>query len=267
LEADPVRLAQALVNLLTNAAKYTPPGGRISLSADQEKRQIVFRVKDTGIGMAPEMLKPIFELFVQANHSLDRSQGGLGLGLPIVRRIVEMHHGTVSAFSEGEGRGSEFVIRIPVGIAEPARASLAPPSRAGESPKRRILVVDDNRDIADGVASLLTRKGHDTCVAYDGQDAVTVAAEFRPEVMLLDIGLPLLSGYEVARRLRRLPGLEGIVLIALSGYGEPRDRQQSKEAGFDLHLVKPADLDRVEEVLASLIERSTGSQQSPTSRR
>jgi PAS domain S-box-containing protein len=266
LDADPARLTQALVNLLTNAAKYTPPGGRISLSADQEEGKIVFRVKDTGIGVAPEMLKPIFELFVQASHPLDRSQGGLGLGLPIVRRIVEMHQGTVTAFSDGPGQGSEFVIRIPVGSAEPVQARHALPSPAREYPRRRILVVDDNCDLADGVAGLMTRWGHDTRVAYDGPNAVTVAAAFRPEVVFLDIGLPCLNGYEVAHRLRRLPELEGIALIALSGYGEPKDRQQSKEAGFDLHLVKPADLDRVEEVLASLAERPTGSQHSPTNK-
>jgi PAS domain S-box-containing protein len=252
LEGDPARLAQALVNVLSNAAKYTPTGGRISLSAVREAGHVVFRVKDTGIGIAPDMLDPIFELFVQSDRALDRAQGGLGLGLPLVRRIAEMHGGSVQALSDGLGKGSEFVIRIPAGSAERTKAPQAVPPPTPRPSHRRILLVDDNQDLAQAFAAVLKGSGHDVRIAYDGPSGLQAAEEFRPEVLFLDIGLPLLDGYEVARRLRRLPGLETITLIALSGYGEPEDRQQSKEAGFDLHLVKPTDLGRIEQVLATL---------------
>jgi signal transduction histidine kinase len=250
LEADPVRLVQAIVNLLTNSAKYTPPGGRIALSASQEAGQIVFRVKDTGVGIAPEMLNSIFELFVQANDSLDRSQGGLGLGLPIVRRIVELHGGTVSADSRGPGEGSEFLIRIPVGNVEEEKAMLL--SHPPLSRRRRVLVVDDNRDFAHGLARGLSISGHDVREAYDGPAALKIAEDFQPEVAFVDIGLPLLDGFEVARQMRRIAGAADLSLIALTGYGESQDRERSKEAGFNLHLVKPVDLGRVKEVIASL---------------
>jgi two-component system CheB/CheR fusion protein len=204
------------------------------------------------MGIAPDMLEPIFELFVQSDRALDRAQGGLGLGLPLVRRIAEMHGGSVQALSEGLGKGSEFVIRIPVGSAERAKAPQAVPPPTPRSSHRRILLVDDNHDLADAFAAVLVGSGHDVRIAYDGPSGLRAAEEFRPDVLFLDIGLPLLDGYEVARRMRRLPGLETTTLIALSGYGEPEDRQQSKEAGFDLHLVKPADLGRIEQVLATL---------------
>jgi PAS domain S-box-containing protein len=251
LVVDPARLAQALVNLLTNAAKYTPREGRIFLSAERDEHQVIFRVKDTGIGIAPEMLKPIFDLFVQAERTLDRSQGGLGLGLPLVRKIVELHGGSVTAFSDGLGKGSEFQIHIPLGgeasPVEAPRSTVRAPSA-----KRRILIVDDNVDLAEGLSTFLAGAGHEVQIAHDGAEALRTAEAFRPEIVLLDIGLPLLDGYEVARRLRRTPGLETIKIVGLSGYGEPKDRERSKEAGFDLYLVKPADLDRVEQVLRSI---------------
>jgi two-component system CheB/CheR fusion protein len=250
-DADPARLAQALVNLLTNAAKYTPAGGQVSLSAACVGGKVVFRVKDSGIGIAPEMLEPIFELFVQANESLDRVQGGLGLGLPLVRRIVELHGGTVTAFSDGPGRGSEFVIQLAAECRQVDHAPPRPGPRA-QNPSRRILVVEDNRDLAEGLGGLLAGSGHAVRVAYDGLKGLELAEALRPEVVLLDIGLPLLDGYEVARRLRRLPGLQRTMIIALSGYGDAKDRERSRQAGFDHHLVKPAEVDKIEELLASI---------------
>jgi two-component system CheB/CheR fusion protein len=250
LEVDPARLAQALVNLLNNAAKYTPAGGNISLSAERTNGEVIFRVKDSGIGIAPEMVEPIFELFVQSDRALDRSQGGLGLGLPLVRKIVELHHGTVAAFSKGPGQGSEFVIRIPVGSGTKSQEAHARPQAVAPATKRRVLVVDDNLDLVEGLIDALTDAGHEVRSAQDGPSAIETAREFKPEVVLLDIGLPLLDGYQVARRLRQLPGLENIRLIALSGYGGPKDQQLSAEAGFDLHLVKPAGLDRIEDLVA-----------------
>jgi PAS domain S-box-containing protein len=260
LDADPARLAQALTNLLTNAAKYTPSGGRVTLSTVRERGEIVFRVKDSGIGIAPEMLEAIFDLFVQTDHSLDRAQGGLGLGLPLVRRIAELHGGSVAAFSDGLGRGSELVMRIPVGetgretTTAQTTTAQPPPAQPPQAARRRILVVDDNRDLAEGLAGLLEGAGHEVRMAHDGPSGLKMAEDFHPKVVFLDIGLPILDGYEVARRLRRLPGLEDIALVALSGYGEAKDRQQSKEAGFDLHLVKPSDLWKVEEVVESLVD-------------
>ncbi|HEX4998421.1 MAG TPA: PAS domain S-box protein [Terriglobia bacterium] len=250
LEADPARLAQALVNLLTNAARYTPAGGRIALSVDADDQQVVFRVRDTGAGIPPAMLETIFEPFVQANRSIERSHGGLGLGLSLVRKIVELHGGMVCALSEGQGKGSEFAIRIPIGDGageHEGRSGTAKSSTA----KGRVLVVDDNQDLAEGLAVALSAAGYDVRRAFDGPSAIEVAGTFRPDVVLLDIGLPVLDGYEVARRLRGMKELEGITLVALSGYGEDEDRQQAKEAGFDAHLVKPADLAQIEEILAS----------------
>ena len=252
LEADPARLTQALANLLTNAAKYTPTGGRISLRAARESGDVVFRVKDTGMGIPREMLGKIFEAFIQGDQSLDRSAGGLGLGLALVRKIVELHGGTVAAHSDGPGQGSEFVLAVPTGQSEPAVAAPMALKPGRPADQHRVLVVDDNRDIADGLATLLSGFGHEVHVAYDGPEALEVAARSHPDVVILDIGLPHLDGYEVAQRLRRLPGGAALTLIALSGYGLEKDRRASSEAGFDLHFVKPDDLEKVEEVLASL---------------
>jgi two-component system CheB/CheR fusion protein len=250
VEADPARLTQALVNLVTNAAKYTPSGGRIRIRAAREDGKLVLAVKDTGIGIAPEMLEKIFEALVQMEQSLDRAQGGLGLGLALVRKIVEMHGGTVVAVSEGPGKGSEFVVRVPIGAGEAATATAAAPAAARPFRRRRVLVVDDNLDLAEGLAALLARRGHEVRLAHDGPAALRTVEQFHPDVVMLDIGLPILDGYEVARRLRRLPGGEAVTLIALSGYGQEKDRQQSKEAGFNLHFVKPDDLERIEEAVS-----------------
>jgi signal transduction histidine kinase/DNA-binding response OmpR family regulator len=249
-EADPARLAQVLANLLNNAAKYTEEGGQIWLDVAREAGEVVFRVRDTGIGIPREMLASVFELFTQADRSLDRSQGGLGIGLTLVKSLVEMHGGSVRASSEGPGKGSEFVVRLPALPADPPPPS-ANGSRevAGAGARRRVLVVDDNVDGADSLAILLRAARHEVAVSHDGAAALREAEAFRPEVVLLDIGLPGMSGYEVARRLRQLPGLEGVLLVALTGYGQDEDRQRSRDAGIDHHLVKPADPQALQQLL------------------
>ncbi|AKJ02082.1 signal transduction histidine kinase [Archangium gephyra] len=260
LDADPTRLAQVFSNLLTNAAKYTEPGGRISVRAMREGQEAVIRVRDNGTGIDPETLPRVFNLFVQERQALDRSQGGLGLGLAIVRSMVTLHGGSVEVYSEGRGRGSEFTVRLPLLEAEEARAVAAPVQAEPVPPARdavpgRVLVVDDNRDAADILSETLELLGCQTQVAYDGPSALRMAETFQPEVALLDIGLPVMDGYELARLLRQRYADRGIRLIAVTGYGQASDRQQSKEAGFDAHLVKPLDLD----VLESLLKRLAAS--------
>ncbi|WP_437655810.1 hybrid sensor histidine kinase/response regulator [Sorangium sp. So ce1182] len=234
---DSARLEQVIVNLLTNAAKYTREGGRIRLSARREGAEAVLRVSDTGYGIPREMLPRIFGLFEQAHPTLDRSRGGLGIGLTLVKRLVEMHGGSVSAASEGEGRGSEFTVRLPAVDAPGRPAEAAAPAPVGRA--RRVLVVDDNRDHALGLALFLEQAGHVTALAHDGTSALEVARSFAPEVVLLDIGLPEMDGYEVARRLRGAPGAGAPRIVALTGYGQPDDLRRSREAGCDAHLVKP----------------------------
>jgi PAS domain S-box-containing protein len=249
LEADPVRLEQILTNLLSNSAKYTDPGGHIELAAERAGGEVVLRVKDTGIGIAPEMLPRVFDLFVQAERRLDRSRGGVGIGLTLVKRLAELHGGSVSAFSAGPGRGSEFTVRLPGAAGGPA-PSAAPEAAGAAAPGRRVLVVDDNVDAADTLALLLRLAGHEVRVAYDGPSALGLAAEFRPQVVLLDLGMPVMDGYEVARRLRRQPGLGGVVLVALTGWGQEEERRLSRAAGIDHHLVKPIEPEKLHEVLA-----------------
>jgi PAS domain S-box-containing protein len=257
VEADPVRLAQVFANLLTNAAKYTDEGGRIGVRAGEEAGRAVVRVRDTGMGIPAEMLPRIFDPFTQAERSLARSYGGLGVGLTLVRQLLELHGGTVQAFSDGPGRGSEFVVRLPLlcgGEAGP-RPGANGVERAGSS-AARVLVAEDNRDAAQSLDRLLRLWGHDVRTAADGAAALEVARAYRPDVVLLDLGLPGLDGYEVARRLRREPGLGGVLLVALTGYGQEDDRRRTREAGFDHHLVKPADLERLRHVLASVRGRT-----------
>jgi signal transduction histidine kinase/ActR/RegA family two-component response regulator len=256
LDVDPIRLSQVLTNLLNNAAKYSEPGGDIALSARREGAEIVIGVRDNGVGIAPEMLPRIFDLFMQEGRSADRSQGGLGVGLSLVKSLVEMHGGGVQARSEGLGLGSEFLVRLPA----PAMGA-APESKGGRKPNevrwpcRRILVVDDNKDSANALARLLKRLyGQEIEVAHDGPSALAVAQAFRPEVVLLDIGLPGMDGNEVARRLRGMPGFEAVTLLALTGWGQEEDRQRSLEAGFDHHLVKPVDPEAILELLAKVPE-------------
>lgn len=255
LDADPVRLAQVVGNLLTNAAKYTEPGGRIEVNAGRAGDTAVLRVRDTGIGIATAMLPRIFELFVQADHAATKAQGGLGIGLTLVRNLVEMHGGTVEARSDGLGRGSEFVIRLP--LADAKSRPVAPAAAAGANGGpgvrgRRVLVVDDNRDAADSLAALLRLQGHAARIAYDGPAGLAAAAEFAPDVVLLDLGMPGMDGYEVARRIRAAPGLRGVALAALTGWGQPEDRRRTAAAGFDHHLVKPVEPAALEKLLAGL---------------
>lgn len=253
LFADAVRIEQILTNLLNNAIKYTDPGGRIEVLVERNGSEAIFRVKDTGIGISPSLLPRIFDLFMQADRSLDRSQGGLGIGLTLVRMLVEMHGGTVAVESAGEGHGSEFTVRLPLADGpaegESAAANVATPtSRRDGRALRRVLVVDDNVDAADMLAEAIRALGHDVRLAHDGPSAINVAESFAPEVVFLDIGLPGMDGYEVALRLRR-PPLAPMTLVALTGYGRDADKLRAREAGFDRHLVKPVDIDVVEKIV------------------
>jgi signal transduction histidine kinase len=243
LEADPTRLSQVMSNLLNNAAKYMEPGGRISLSAEVHGSEVLLRVRDEGIGIPADMLSRIFDPFIQVERSLDRSEGGLGIGLALVRSLVEMHDGKVEAFSEGPGLGSEFVVRLPVlRVGETLEAPVRSEPKMGPSTVgRKILVVDDNQDAAESLEMLLELAGHEVQLAHDGEQALAVFESDRPEVVLLDIGLPKLDGFEVARRLRSNEKNRDILLVALTGYGKEGDRALSREAGFDHHLVKPVE--------------------------
>ncbi len=255
LEADPMRLEQVITNLLNNAARYTKPGGKITLTVTREGAEAILRVADTGIGIAPEMLSRIFEPFAQLDRSVSRAQGGLGIGLAIVKSLVEMHGGSIQVTSAGPGHGSEFIVRLPA-IAEPRdpgpAGGAAPPDFLDSVPRRRLLVVDDNRDVAQSLAMLLEVAGHEVIVAHDGPEALAAAERTRPQVVLLDITLPGMDGYEVARRLRRLTALERALLVALTGWGQHDDRCRSLEAGFDEHLLKPVSLATLQRLLATV---------------
>jgi PAS domain S-box-containing protein len=248
LDADPVRLAQVFSNLLTNAAKYTPGGGHIDVSAARSGDEVAVSVRDDGIGIAPDMLPRLFEIFSQAEPALARAQGGLGIGLSLVRGLVELHGGRIEAHSAGTGHGSQFVVTLPV-HAHGAPAAVAAP-RAAAPAHCRVLVADDNRDGADSLRAALEAMGHEVCVAYDGERAVALALEKRPDVMLVDIGMPRKNGYEVCGEIRRQPWGPAVLMVALTGWGQDEDRRRAAEAGFDHHLVKPADLARLSELLA-----------------
>jgi signal transduction histidine kinase/DNA-binding response OmpR family regulator len=271
INGDPARLAQVLTNLLNNAAKYTEPGGRVSVvveSASPRRRgnelvdtcETVIRIRDTGIGIPGDMLACVFDLFTQVDHSLDRSEGGLGIGLTLVRRLVELHGGTVSAASEGPGRGSEFTVRLPMADraarAGGTAAPLDPTSAVPTSQALRVLVVDDNVDGADSLARLLKLGGHDVRMAHDGPGALAAADTFRPDAVVLDIGLPGMDGYEVARRLRAQTDIGAALLVAVTGYGRDEDRRRSLDAGFDHHLVKPVDVEALRELFAAALSRN-----------
>ena len=247
--ADPARLAQVFANLLNNAAKYTDVGGRIWLHARVDGKDLVVGVKDDGPGLTKELRKHAFDLFMQGPQTRARARGGLGIGLTLVRRLVELHGGTVEALSEGPGRGTEFVVRLPLRL--PLVADGAPPTAAiaAAGPRRRILVVDDNVDAAEALGELLRDYGHEVATAHDGPQALDNARLHRPEIVLLDISMPEMDGYEVARRIRGELGLGDALLIALSGYGEDRHRRLAREAGFDHHVTKPVDASRLEELL------------------
>jgi signal transduction histidine kinase/ActR/RegA family two-component response regulator len=251
LDADPIRLAQVITNLVNNAAKYTPPHGQIGLAAHLEGPHVVVRVRDNGIGMAPELIGRVFDLFMQGDRSLAHTTGGLGVGLTIVRKLVELHGGTVSATSEGPGRGSEFVVRLPLGGAAAASVmSTGAPAAEIRLPPLRILVIEDNADMRDLLRASLTRDGHRVEVAAGGAAGLDLARSGQPDVVLVDIGLPDMDGYEVGRQIRALLG-PSVQLIALTGYGQAEDRQRSHEAGFDAHLVKPVSEQRLREAIAA----------------
>jgi PAS domain S-box-containing protein len=251
LDADCERLAQVVANLLTNAAKYTPPHGHIHVTAAREADSgtVTIRVRDDGRGMAPELLATIFDMFVQDIRPIDRSEGGLGLGLTLVRTLVELHGGSVTAHSAGPGRGSEFVVHLPLAGVVPAVASEATPSAPIEISGRRVLIVDDNADVVEVMAELLRLTGYQVAVALDAPEALRIAGRFQPEVAVLDIGLPVMDGYELARRLRlENPALR---LVAVTGYGQAEDRERSRAAGFQEHLVKPVDPDELLALVAA----------------
>jgi signal transduction histidine kinase/ActR/RegA family two-component response regulator len=254
VEVDEHRMAQVLANLLTNAAKYTDPGGRVSVRASAHGDQARIAVTDTGIGLSQALLPRVFDLFVQGDRTLDRTPGGLGIGLTIVRSLVDLHGGRVAAESAGAGRGSTFTVSLPLASRAPAapaageRVASARPPGSG----LRVLVVDDNEDAAELLAEALRYRGHETHIAFDGPSALATAEAVRPRVALLDLGLPVMDGYELARRLRGRSGVERVALVAVTGYGQEPDRRASAQAGFDVHLVKPVDLDAVCEVVERL---------------
>jgi PAS domain S-box-containing protein len=258
LDADPVRLSQVVSNLLTNAAKYTDLNGRIGIMAAREGDEAVVRVRDTGIGLAPDLLPHVFDLFVQADHTTTKAQGGLGIGLTLVKNLVEMHEGSVSAHSAGLGQGCEFVVRLPLakeGVLEHRHGEGEP--LPGKSTGQRLLIVDDKRDAAESLALWLRLQGHEVRVAYDGPSALRLLAASSHDLVFLDIGMPGMDGYEVARRVRTMPGMENVVLVALTGWGQLEDRRRTAEAGFNHHLVKPADPKALEQVLSGLFGRNT----------
>lgn len=250
LDGDKTRLAQVLTNLLNNAVKYTPEAGRIELSAARDGDSILVKVADSGVGLPADMLPKVFDVFTQVGRSIDRSQGGLGLGLALVKKLVEMHGGEVWAESAGPGQGSTFSFRLPLASTRPATAHADPAAVAAAAGRgRRILVVDDNQDAADSLVMLLELGGHEVAAAYGGPAAVDLALRFRPDVVFLDIGLPGMNGYEVAERLRSDETLNGAVLVALTGWGTDDDRARSKTAGFDHHMTKPVEAAQVSELL------------------
>jgi CheY-like chemotaxis protein len=265
---DRVRLTQVVDNVLTNAAKYTKEGGKItvSLTSDTEAGgaagEAVIRVRDTGVGIPPELLPTMFELFRRADDSLGRTEGGLGIGLALARGLVEMHGGRIEAFSEGPGKGSEFTIRLPrstiEATAEPQRPPVVEPGRRDAKPLR-VLVVDDSVDSAESMAIILEMSGYEVRKAHNGPEALHMASDYRPDVVLMDIGMPGMSGHEVAQKMRETSATRDIILIAMTGYGRQVDREQSRAAGFDHHLVKPLDFEKLNEVLTA----STGSGKRP----
>lgn len=251
LDADPARMAQVFGHLLSNACRFTGAGGRVWLRVRHSDGEVAVIVKDTGIGIEPDLLPRIFERSTESDRPARGSRGGLGIGLSLVRRLVELHGGSVRARSEGAGRGSEFEVRLVVAQIEAATKASAPPAPGEPLASRRVLVVDDNADSAAGLALLLEMIGHEAHTARDGFEAVERAERIRPDVVLLDVGLPGLNGHEVCRRIREQPWGKDILLVAITGWGEDEDRRKSLEAGFDLHLVKPVDHRRLLQLIAS----------------
>ncbi len=255
LNADPIRLAQVFSNLLINAAKYTDPGGKIRVVASIGQGMLVVTIRDNGIGISKDMMPRLFEMFTQAQDALDRSQGGLGLGLALVRGIVELHGGSVSASSEGDNRGSEFTVRLPLGGVPGTLQTSTNGSTLVDGQRLRVLVVDDNEDAAEMCATFLELAGQEVRRAYNGRSALALAEAFRPHVVVLDIGLPDITGYEVARALRLAPWATKLLLVAVTGWGQDQDKQRALEAGFDHHLTKPIEPDELERLLQSIAPR------------
>lgn len=252
VRGDGTRLSQVVSNLLTNACKYTPPGGRISLTLEQEADEAVLRVRDNGVGIPSERSDDIFDMFIQLENPLERGHGGLGLGLALVKSLTELHGGSVQVRSAGEGRGSEFIVRLPVATQRGEKEATTRSPFVESEVGLRVLVVEDSRAIADVFAMLLRALGHEVEVALDGSAALERVGSFRPDVIFCDIAMPGMSGYEVVRRLRLRPELNGTRYVAVTGFGQPDDREQVLEAGFDHHMVKPVDMDELRELLASV---------------
>jgi len=260
VNGDPMRLTQVIANLVHNAAKFTPEQGTISITAAEERGMAVVSVRDNGQGMTPDVLAHAYELFVQGAPAIDRQQGGLGLGLTLVQRLVEMHGGTIEAKSAGDGRGTEMVLRLPLAPAEEEAPVTVEATIAVHARPRRVLVVEDNDDARNMLVVLLKRDGHEVRSAGDGPTAIEEAESFAPEIILLDVGLPGLDGYAVARRLRASPHTADALLVALTGYGQADDRAKAFAAGFDRHLLKPVDPARILELMRE--ERGTGAPRS-----
>jgi signal transduction histidine kinase/CheY-like chemotaxis protein len=260
VHGDPVRLEQIFSNLLSNALKYTPEGGQIRVTTSTASDRALLRVHDTGVGMTPQVLASVFELFTQADESLSRSQGGLGIGLPLVRSLVEKHGGSVQAFSGGLGKGSEFLVDLPLlPLTSVVDGHAASPEPDDQPASLRILLVEDNEDARDLLGTVLLQWGHAVVTARDGLEGVSKGLSGELDVMLVDIGLPGLDGYEVARRIRRELDGYGPVLLAMTGYGQPEDRRRATDAGFDFHLVKPLDLEQLRRMLRNLPRGSSRS--------
>jgi CheY-like chemotaxis protein len=254
LHADPLRLSQILTNLLTNAVKYSEPGSRIRIVATVDDGSLSLAVKDDGIGIAPELIPRVFEMFAQFNVASGMPDGGLGIGLALVKGLTELHGGTVEARSGGLGLGSEFIVRLPLSATATGTAPVTIDPSSGAPVRKRILIADDNQDAAASLAMLLELAGHEVRCAHLGEAALSVAQLFRPDTALLDIGMPDITGYEVAQRLRQEPWGKDVQLIALTGWGQDRDRRRAFESGFDHHLSKPIDPDRLEHLIRGTAE-------------
>jgi PAS domain S-box-containing protein len=253
IDGDMVRLSQVFANLLNNAAKYTRRGGKISVSGRKEGDNVVIHVIDNGIGISPKMMPRVFDMFLQVDSTIERSQSGLGIGLTLVKKLVEMHGGVVEAFSEGENKGSDFVVTLPASSAQVSEESNDKSKPEEKSAGTRVLVIDDNVDSARTLGWMLELQGHDVQLAFNGKDAMAAAEKFQPRIVMTDIGLPGITGYELCPLMREIPGMKDAVFIAQTGWGQEKHKRQSKEAGFDHHLIKPVEMNKLEELLSSIL--------------
>ena len=253
IDGDMVRLSQVFANLLNNAAKYTRRGGKISVSGRKEGDNVVIHVIDNGIGISPEMMPRVFDMFLQVDSTIERSQSGLGIGLTLVKKLVEMHEGRVEAFSEGENKGSDFVVTLPASSTQVSEESNDKSKPEENSAGTRVLVIDDNVDSARTLGWMLELQGHDVQLAFNGKDAMVAAEKFQPRIVMTDIGLPGITGYELCPLMREIPGMKDAVFIAQTGWGQEKHKRQSKEAGFDHHLIKPVEMNKLEELLSSIL--------------